>query len=267
MQNKNKLITNIIPATTYSRMLLSEWLPLKNLIWLHGSNINQRKEQQPNQLNDDIIAAALESPYFDFFVHAFNALARIEKLRLTLLQQKDESLQEARREKLDVDDSDPIPESVLEKVSLTGLENLQQQLFNRIELQHDQWQQNHERWAEDLLAILIEENIELSEDEQAEFYDEERFCDLFSRAREVSMPFKQRKGSSPSFATYFELKTRLLLHNALSYRQLPHTADDISDKVKPCNNYFSQVGHDEKQLRQLQAEEIASEMGILMQGF
>ena len=251
----------ILPTTTYSQQLLQQWLPLKNIIWLHGASHSQQEQAMPLIISDDVIYHTLQSPYHTFIMAALNAVSKTEYLRIALLQQKNESISEAQKQGIQTQAQLKIPEDLLDQISVTSLETLQKQLLSKIEMQHDAWQNNIERWANDICAILFNNNYELNQDEVHEFVREERYYDLEARAKEMRIEFKTIK--QPKFADYYRLKTRILLQSYLSRRQLPHTSDELNKSLALCKDYFNQIGHDESELNSIQTQEIQSELGIL----
>lgn len=259
--NKNTKVNPILPSTTYTQHLLQQWLPLKSLIWLHGASISQYEQAMPLILHDDIISYAINSPYKDFFLASLRAVSKTEHLRIALLQQKNESISEAQKQGIDTRDQLKIPDDLLEQISITSLETLQKQLLSKIEMQHEAWQNNLERWANDIITILSSNNFDLKQDEIKDFSNEERYCDLEARAKELRIEFKAIKQAK--FSDYYRLKTRILIQRYLSGRQLEHTTEAINKAMAFCKDYFMQINHDESELNIIQTDEIKSELGIL----
>jgi hypothetical protein len=253
--------SKLLPTTNYSQQLLQQWQPLKALIWQHGASLAQREQGQPIIMHDDITRTAINSPYYHFFTNALAAASKTERLRIALLQQKNESISDAASQGMDTAAQQKIPDDLAEQISITSLETSQKQLFEKIYLQHDAWQNNLSRWAEATINILVNSGFEFTPEEVADFQVEERYHDLEARAAELAIEFK--KAAEPTFADYYQLKSRILLQGALSRRQKPHTSDILDSALTCCSEHFTQIKHDEIELNNIQQHEIVDELGIL----
>lgn len=241
-----------MPLNTYSKLLLNEWPALTQLIWQHGKTLSSPAEC-PAGLPDEIIDAAMHSPYQPFLQNKLSALAQIEQVRTAFLAQKNESLKEAAQQGLLTPaDFPPVPESIIEQVSLGDLENLQQQVFELISLHHDAWQHNVERWQTQLLNSLAATDLNLSPDEIDNFRLPERVSDLVNQAAEVNLSLSKQEKITNDFKNYLTLKTLLSIHNALSREQRPHEPKDIAIYIKACQSVLTQIGREEKSLNDLQ---------------
>lgn len=242
----------VTPLNTYSKLLLNEWPALTQLIWQHGKTLNSPKEC-PASLPDDIIDAAMHSPYQPFLQNKLSALAQIELVRTAFLAKKNESLKEAAHQGLLTPQNfPPVPESILEQVSLGDLENLQQQIFELISLHHDAWQNNVERWQTQLLDRLAKTDLNLSAEEMDNFRLAERVSDLVNQAAEINLNLSKQEKTKNDFKNYLTLKALLSIHSALSRQQRAHEPKDIAIYIKACQSTLTQIGREEKTLNDLQ---------------
>src|SRR5262249_24796224 len=101
--------------------------------------------------------------------------------------------------------------------------------FNELNHQQDSsWENFRKTLLEKIKQSLMEKDLSLTDLEIKELESLENMAEIIKRFKTQSLEIPSYIDiKNPNYQTYFELKTYLAIHAALSRRMLPHSPEDI----------------------------------------
>lgn len=237
---------------TYAKNLLADWTVIAQLIhqetvWVKDT-INKQNKTAP-LLTDQQINDALNGPLQQFFISHLRAYAAITKVETALTIIKDDFFKENESA---IENPLGIPDAFLEKMDFSALKELQNKLVTLTQENHKQWESEIQTWTASLLEALKKNNLTLSDIELQDFTINLPISELNDRFLNFKVPFPKLSKATFDFEQYFTLKTKLVIHSALSRSQLPNNDEAIEKISKTLHPILKSIRQAEKKLAEAQ---------------
>jgi hypothetical protein len=202
--------------TTYSKIMLSQYDPVKNIVQKHTPGISEEKIEDQTLLSSEQLNEALNGPYGRFINLILPAYAGFNKL-VSSINLTQDTLFKTKRVNIaaEVDLPKQLKNFPLNK--MTALEKKLQQYINEY---HDIWETLLQEWNEHLLKSIASIDFAVSEIEQREFTLEETVSQILNQFTDFRIDMPAVNLESLTFHEYLVLKIHLMIHNSLGRRQL-----------------------------------------------
>lgn len=242
---------------THTRVILSDWKILADLITEHAFFIRERTQPSqeenestfPKVLSRREIEDALEGPLQGFFKQKISAYLKIVKVRMHLNIMEDEMLKDHSKT---LSEEEKVPTRILQNISLSDLTKIQQTLDPLTTEHAEQWKQSREQWNQEIVEALNKQDLALSEIEIKEFLDPEPISELLNRFVHLNIDLPKTRQSEMGFSKYLALKATITIQSALSRQHLPHDQPTIQKTLNKLKSDFNFIAKQESEILETQ---------------
>ena len=214
---------NPLIISTYARFIISESTAIAESITLLSLPVEQLKKiasneqslQVVNALDEQSIAIALASPAKQFILDGIHALARVFQIRLEKQLNDDIFMRDVR----DINPND-LPKKILDKVTLVECDNLMAKIEGHCGETFDKYQEILHNCTQNLITLIQENIIKLTELEANELLFQESIADLNKRMIDLSILWPSLNYKDFSVMDYVTLKSYIAVYSAFSRSQM-----------------------------------------------
>jgi len=240
--------------STYTKIIASQYKPLKTFIEDHIHTVPSKLEQSPTiaLLSEKQIDEALNGPFGQYIQTAMATYAALSQLASALNLTQDAFF---KTQRIDASQKVILPQE-LKNFPPAQLTSIQKQINELVNKHHKEWITQVSEWQTSLLSALQQANIMLSDIEQKDFISDETISELLKQFTEFHLPMPKIALNPISFKDYFVLKTYLAIHNSLARQQLPHTKENVDPTLKQLKNIYVEIEKQGKEKLKSQKEEL-----------